>query len=137
MNSKDKGDLAEAAILKDLLPDHTVADPFGDNARYDFLVDTGSLICRLQVKHARDKGGTLAINTCSCPTLRNGDREFREYDGEADILAGYSPELDVCFYVSVSEVGKREFRVRYEETSNGQKAGINWLEDYKDFDEIA
>lgn len=133
MNTKDKGDLAEAGILKDLLPEYVVADPFGDNSRYDFLVDTGSSIWRVQVKHARRKDGVLIINTSSCPTLRGGDREYREYNGEADIIAGYSPELDVCFYVPVNEVGKREFRVRHEETSNGQTKNINWLENYTDF----
>jgi hypothetical protein len=136
MNTKDKGDLAEAAILKDLLPENLVADPFGDNARYDFLVDTGQKIVRVQVKSARDKDGVISVHTSSSPTMRGNDREFREYNGEADIIAGYCPTNDVCFYVPVSEAGKREFKVRYQKTKNGQKKGINWLEDYKNFGEV-
>ena len=49
--SKFKGELSEAAfLLQALLAGFVVAKPHGDNARYDFIVDNGKRLIKVQVK---------------------------------------------------------------------------------------
>jgi hypothetical protein len=53
-----------------------VSQPFGDNAHYDFLVDTGKQIYRVQVKSASPKpdGRSYTVNlTRKLPKMRPGD----------------------------------------------------------------
>jgi DNA-binding sugar fermentation-stimulating protein len=50
-NTKLAGDLAEIAFLYRALGRALiVSKPYGDNARYDFVVDNGTRSCRVQVK---------------------------------------------------------------------------------------
>lgn len=53
-----------------------VNQPFGDNAHYDFLVDTGTKIWRVQVKAASPSsdGNSFSVNlTRKLPKMRPGD----------------------------------------------------------------
>lgn len=62
-----------------------VAKPWGDSARYDFLVDNGRRIFRVQVKSAGTlDGGTYRIGSGS------GRRSKRPYTrSQIDVLAAY------------------------------------------------
>ena len=134
MNTKTKGDIAESRVLAELVSDFDVSIPFGDNTRYDLLVDDGTKIWRVQVKHARCKEGKIKFHTVSKPTLRGNDKENRDYKGDADLFAVYSSEIDTVAYVTIEEVGDRVgMTLRFSKPENGQSKGINWLRDYKNW----
>ena len=134
MNTKTKGDIAESKVLSALVKHFDVSIPFGDNTRYDLVVDDGNKIWRVQVKHARCEDGKMTFNTVSCPTLRGNDRKRENYKGDADIFAAYATKIDQIAFVTVEEVGERgQMTLRYSSTKNGQKRGINWLDDYKNW----
>ena len=47
---------------------YDIAIPFGDNSRYDFILDTGKELLRIQVKTASkctDTNDTYLVKTCS------------------------------------------------------------------------
>ena len=60
MNSKDKGDIAEAFVTARLLEmGNSVSKPFGDNQRYDIIVDNKK---DLKLKDIRNRLTILPIN---------------------------------------------------------------------------
>ena len=66
--SKRRGELAELAFLwkADSLG-FTVAKPYGDSDRYDFIIDSGDHLIRVQVKSAsRLSQGTYFLTTQRC-----------------------------------------------------------------------
>jgi len=76
-NRKWMGDVAEGAFLyKAMEMGMVVSKPRGDNARYDFAVDTGKKLLRVQVKST----------SCLC-----GDRYAVAAHG-SDPTVGYTPE---------------------------------------------
>lgn len=56
MNSKSKGNLGEIKVASEFIKwGCTVSFPFGDNARYDLIVDDGDSLKRVQVKYSDHK----------------------------------------------------------------------------------
>lgn len=58
MNSKRKGEISEAVVISELLKRNlTVSVPFGENARYDLVVDDDGDFERVQCKTGSLKNG--------------------------------------------------------------------------------
>ena len=66
--SKRRGELAELAFLwKAASLGFTVAKPYGDSDRYDFIIDSGDHLIRVQVKSASSLSqGTYFLTTQRC-----------------------------------------------------------------------
>jgi len=104
----------------------TVAVPFGDNARYDLLVDDGKGIKRVQVKYSECKDGAITVK------FRSSNRTYT-WD-ELDKLAVYEPLTQTCYYLGPEEMGARTSIVlRLEATGNNQARHIVWAEEYKEW----
>jgi len=58
------------------------------------------------------------------------NKVHRDYRGEVDIIAVYSPELDQVFLVPVDEAPARGGHLRLTPTRNGQAKGVRWARDY-------
>lgn len=129
MNSKTVGERTEAIILAELLKaGYVVLLPFGDNQRYDMVVEIDGAFKRVQCKTARPKLGTLNFKTCS--TYAHRGRPTRGYRGEADLFGVYSPDTGKAYLVPVDEVGEVEGTLRLEPSRNGQTRGIRMAEKY-------
>ena len=135
--NKHKGDKAEVSFLKvAIFKQWTIATPFSEENRYDFLVDKGEgRIDRVQVKYARpdSAGDTMVFNTASVGRNRDGRCYRTPYsESEVDVIVAYYEPLDKCFYVPLSNMkaGQKEMRLRFTETKNNQEDKINWAEDY-------
>lgn len=111
MNPKAVGERSEAMILAALLrAGAVVLQPFGDNQRYDLVVDVEGEFLRVQCKTARRKGEALLFNTCSSQAHRGKGR--RDYAGQVELFGVYSPDTDRCYLVPVEEVGTTEAALR-------------------------
>jgi len=129
---KEQGVVTESKVLNELLSRGVdVSQPFGDNSRYDFVVDDGELH-RVQVKtaHSRDNG-TVKFNTASRRPKRNGRNAVDGYDGDIDAFCVYCPDYNDIWWIDVEESTKDTMILRIEPTSNGQTKGINWAEDFE------
>lgn len=131
MNSKDVGEKSEGQILAALLrSDKKVLIPFGDNQRYDMVIDEGDRFIRVQCKTARlTKKGVIAFQTCSSSTHRGGEK--KNYKGQADLFGIYCPPLNKVYFIPVDNVGDRQCFLRLERPLNGQKSNIRWAKDYE------
>jgi hypothetical protein len=106
LQARKLGDLGEVAFLhKATALGFMVAQPYGVGYPFDFIVQGGRDLCRVQVKaaaHMRD--GLYAVNICRCQGRRN--RAYRE--GEVDFVAVYIIPEDTWFILPVREVENRQ-----------------------------
>jgi hypothetical protein len=73
-DTKTIGDRSEAQVLATLIDaGYHVAIPFGENHRYDFIVeDPNGRLLRIQVKTGRLKNGAIRFNGFSSHSHRGG-----------------------------------------------------------------
>ena len=99
LDHKPQGELAELCFLcRATTLGLTVSKPYGDSARYDFVVDAGSGLLRVQVKSVsvmRRNDYRIAASS--------GSRLKRGYSAaEIDFLAAYVIPCDAWYIIPVS-----------------------------------
>ena len=110
--------------------------PWGENQRYDFVVQDGQNgFLRVQAKTGRLRSGAVRFNTCSStahhrpPGQRGGD--MHDYRGDADLFAVHCQETGAVYVVPVRDVGRREASLRVTPPRNGQRTGIRFAADHQ------
>lgn len=131
-NTKLIGERTEAIVLAELLKiGKVVLLPFGDNQRYDMVIDEDGKFIRVQCKTARlDRGretGSIIFNARSA----NRAGTERHYKGQADMFAVYYPGNKKVYMVPVDDVGHTVVALRLEPCHNKQVKGIRNAEDYE------
>lgn len=123
MNSKTKGNLGEIKIASEFIKyGCMVSFPFGDNARYDLIVDDGNSLKKVQVKYANSKSKENSWR-CFCVSSKNHttNKKLDKYKNDVDIMAFYLPEIDKCIMFNIDEIGdKASLHVREEAPLNNQ-----------------
>lgn len=130
-DSKSIGERTEGLVLAALLRrGKTVLLPFGDNQRYDLLVDNkdGSFT-RVQCKTGRLKLGSIRFNTYS--TNQKGIRKL--YLGSADAFGVYCPETDKSYLVPMLDVANigTTAMLRVDHPKNNQITKIRMAAQYE------
>lgn len=133
MNSKDKGNIGEAIVLAEFTKRQIqVAIPFGDNARYDLIAEFNGKLNKIQVKYC----GQITENDsficpCASSTNHTTNKHLTTYDNDVDYIAFYIASIDKLLLVPIEQlIGKKTITFRLEPPKNGQKAGINLVDDY-------
>ena len=130
MNTKHKGNITESRIIYEFVKRNIpVLIPFGDNERYDLIVEIDGVFKRIQCKTAHYKNGCVMFNTCSSQTHRGNGKQ--SYKGQIDYFAVYCPPLDKCYVCHVDDVNTHEGVLRIEPTKNHQKKRIKWAKDFE------
>jgi hypothetical protein len=96
---KRTGELSEAAFLfKATSMGLAVTKPWGDSERYDFIVDSGDLRSRVQIKSTLSlvRGGWQVASS-----FRFHGRMYRYTPAEIDVLAAHIIPLDVWYIVPI------------------------------------
>lgn len=129
-NTKDRGDKTESAIIHKFISEgYSVSIPFGDNDKYDIIVDSDDRLYRVQCKTAwQNKDDTIRFNTHS-QTTKDGEYHEDTYDGEIDAFAVRYPKTDAIYWIPISEATAQKMELRFATDSNHPR--INWAEDYK------
>jgi len=130
MNTKAKGEISEAIILSKLISaGYPTSIPFGNNQRYDFVIEKDNSFLRIQCKTATKRKGTLVFKACSTNGFTGKNKSYR---GEADIFLVYSPSEEKVYWVPVNEVGKNCVTLRLKEPKNkAPKSTIRFAKDYE------
>jgi hypothetical protein len=124
------GNVSEAHVLVALIEaGYVVAKPFGDGCKYDYVIDDGRLLQRVQCKTGRLKNGCVVFNAYSVAGNSNGKRQG--YKDHADIFAVYCPDNKQVYLVPVAAVGVGGTLLRIEQTQNNQRKRIRWAKDYE------
>lgn len=130
MNPKAVGERSEAIILSHLInKGWAVSLPFGNNQRYDMLVDNRSTILRAQCKTGRnDKNGCIEFATSS----KNGFTGIRtSYKDQVDMFLVYSEMTKKVYMVPIAGLGPNMVRLRVDKNKGGATGGIRWAKDYE------
>jgi hypothetical protein len=86
----------------------TVLVPFGENTRYDLVIDEGVDLARVQCKTGRLRNGAVWFSTCSSYAHhRSPGARTRTYIGEVDYFAVHSPETGGVYLIPIQDVQTR------------------------------
>ena len=127
---KVKGDRSEGLILAAFLEaGKVVLTPFGDNQRYDLVIDEAGTFIRIQCKTGRLRKGAVEFNACS--THEHRGHGSRDYRGQADIFGVYCPDTDKIYLVPVTDVPKSRGSLRVSASRNNQTKGVRTADQYE------
>ncbi|MEO9262714.1 MAG: group I intron-associated PD-(D/E)XK endonuclease, partial [Candidatus Baltobacteraceae bacterium] len=104
--------------------------PFGENHRYDLIIDGVDGLKKIQVKTGRLRNGAVLFNCCSSHTHRGGPAS-RPYAGEIDFFAVYCAEIDSAYLVPIDRAAATLGTLRIVPPSNGQSKRVRWADDYR------
>ena len=129
MSTSRVGDESEALALSRLMSlGLSVSVPFGDNDRYDLVVDDGDTLYRVQVKTGRVSGSTVNFKCRSCTTV-NGETQYNEYTSdEIDAYVVCCSERDEVYWVPIEDAGTSQMDLRFE--GNLSHSRVNSTKDY-------
>ena len=131
---KDVGDrttLAAMLALREL--GYAISVPFGENTRYDLVIDDGERLMRVQCKTGRLVGRCVEFRTASSYAHHpNPKPKQRHYRGQVDCFAVHCPDTGGAYLVPIQDLPTRvEAALRVEPARNGQQRGIRSGEDYE------
>jgi hypothetical protein len=119
-HTKSKGDAAEAMVLAAFaVHGFVVSRPFSENAPYDLIVDDGTRLAKVQVKHVALHDGYVVMRASSASQYVS-----RLYsDSECDFFAGWCPDLGTMYLVAHADTGNQgQLALRLTEPRNLQNA---------------
>jgi ribosome-binding factor A len=130
MESHRKGELTESIVITELKKREVpVSIPFGDNERYDIVVESpNGEFLSVQVKTGWFRDGRVKFKGVSQHT-NSGGNVYKQYQGDVDYFLVYCYELDTLYWVAEEEFDTR-MCLRVEEPEQVKKA-INWAEEYE------
>lgn len=128
-DTKKIGDVSEAKILAALLAKgFVVLTPFGDNQRYDLVIERDGVFQRVQCKTGRIRNGAVITHLTS---VSSNGQNVRTYSGQVEYFAVYCPENDKSYFISSVGINKFvSFRI------DPTQPGINnnrtrWAKDFE------
>lgn len=108
-NPKAVGEKSEAAILNYLIQKNIpVAVPWGNNQRYDLIVDLGDRLLRAQCKTGTYSNGAVNFPTSS----KSGGKVRKNYVGQIDCFLVYCRDLDKVYKVDIGVAPKNSMTLR-------------------------
>jgi len=129
MHKKEKGAIGELAVAAQLVRDGwQILFPYGENSRYDLVIERNGIFKRIQVKYSTPKNGVLRIN---CRSSNNWSVLPYTAD-QIDLYAVYDPIHREVFFIPVEETNKNLLNLRIENSKNGQRVGLRFAKDYRE-----
>jgi PD-(D/E)XK endonuclease len=129
-NTKRVGDISELRVMCDLVEaGYLVSIPFGENHRYDLIIEKDFVLSRVQVKTGRLRKGVVLFNCYSSHTHRGG-AATRMYTGEVEFFGVYCPDTDCTYLLPLSEMPVQQGMLRVAPPRNGQIKGLRWARNY-------
>lgn len=129
-----KGAITEQkCFLKCIEAGWIVSKPLFDNARYDFIADTGERLIRIQIKTSvwNEDHTAFTFNGYSQHSTGNGNKRMKYTAKEIDY---FMTEKDGIFYLYPAE--ENGFTSKILRISSQQKNNqINWAKNYE-FEEV-
>jgi len=131
LDCKYKGNLTELLCLAAFTElGYQVSIPYGDHARYDFIVDINNKLYRIQCKTSiLEQEGVYAFS-CRSTAANHSRATSRSYTkDEIDFFATIIDKQ--CYLIPVAETGGHSKRLRFVPPKNGQKVGVSFAKDYE------
>jgi|SRR5918999_3124301 hypothetical protein len=130
---KEVGDRTTLAVMLALrMAGLAILVPFGENTRYDLVIDDGRRLARVQCKTGRLRHGAVYFPVCSTyGHHRNPQTARRHYRGQVDYFAVYCPETHSVYLVPIDDLPvKVQASLRVEAPRNNQVRNVRLATDY-------
>ena len=132
LTSKEKGNLTELQCLLSFYElGHKVSIPYGENCRYDFILDVNGKLLKIQCKTSRtEDDGKSFLFSCKSTRKNNSSKAHTVVytKEEIDYFATYYQGK--CYLIPVEECGS-EKRLRLSPPANGQIKKVSFAKDYE------
>ena len=131
-----KGQLTEQkCFVKCLEAGYLISKPLFDNARYDFILDTGEKLLRIQVKTStwNEDHSAFTFNGYSQHSTGNGNKRMKYTAKEIDY---FMTEKDGTFYLYPAEEQGFVTKSLRVTSKQNQANNIKWAKDYE-FEEVS
>ena len=131
---KDVGDRTTLACMLALRArGYEVFVPFGENTRYDRVIDDGCTLAKGQCKTGRLRAGAVRWSMCSNYAHHPNPRiRQRDYHGEVDFFAVFCRETGGVYLVPMANLPlRREGALRVDPPRNMQRKRIRFAARYE------
>lgn len=107
--------------------------PFGENTRYDLVIDNGRCLARVQCKTGRLRSGAVRWSLCSnYGHHANPQIVQRDYHGDIDYFGVYCPETEGVYLIPIIDLPmRRQANLRFEPAKNNQRKFIRHAAQYE------
>jgi hypothetical protein len=107
--------------------------PFGENTRYDLVIDDGRRLARVQCKTGRLRRGAVRFAVCSHYGHHAAPQDrSRDYHGQVEYFSVHCPETDGVYLVPIGDLPmRRQGALRVLPATNGQRSRIRAAHDYE------
>lgn len=131
LNTHFKGEITEQQVVVEFLKQGImVSKPLVQCSRYDFIADINHRLYKIQVKTGTFKEDAyLLFATSTSHTNTQGTKTMSYSSDDVDFFA--TMYENQCYLIPFEVCGKKEQRLRFIPTKNGQTKGILFAKDYK------
>jgi hypothetical protein len=128
-----KGNAAELAIAAEAVRlGLEVWHPLTEHGRCDLVLGIGGRLYRVQCKWGRRRGDVVFVSLTTSRRSRQGYVRTRYTANEVDAIGVYCDELRTCYLIPIEVAeGKAALSLRLAPARNGQRAALNWAEQYR------
>jgi prevent-host-death family protein len=128
-----KGNIAELSFAAEAARlGLAVYQPLTEHGRADLVLGIGGQLLRVQCKWGKRKGDNVFVNLETSRRCREGYVRTRYTADEVDAIGVYCDALNSCFLIPIEIVeGKAAVSLRLAPARNGQRAALNWAEQYR------
>jgi hypothetical protein len=134
MTASEKGDVSESAIIYRILnKNYSTSLPFGNNLRYDLVMDTGNELLRVQCKTGRMENGCVKFDLSSTWFVDGKWKRFKYNKKEIDCFLVYCKENGIVYKIDlVDDDSKNQTRMslRIDKPKTNKKVK-NWAKDFE------
>ena len=127
----DRTTLAVMVVLRDA--GFAISAPFGENTRYDLVVDDGARLQRVQCKTGRFRHGGVVFRPSSSYAHHASPRVIRRRDeGEIDLFGVYCADNGGVYLVPIEDITTTWMAIlRVDPARNRQRKGVRLASDYQ------
>ena len=108
---------------------YRISVPFGENTRYDLIIDDGSTLLRVQCKTGWVRRGAIEFRTASSyyhhPNEKKGQRHYR---GQVDLFAVYCRKTCGVYLIPIDGLPGDRASLRIAPPLNGQRKRIRYAD---------
>ena len=111
---------------------YAISMPFGENTRYDLIIDDGASLSRVQCKTGRLRNGAILFATCSSYAHhRSAQFSQRDYIGQIDFFGVYCAETSGAYLIPIADASLRRCAaLRVDMPRNSQRRRVRFAADY-------
>lgn len=127
---KRQGSIGEVMVVAEAIRrGYKVAIPWGEDSKYDLIVDRSGKLERVQCKYTKSNGEVVIAR---CRSANNWSQIKYSCD-DIDWLAIYDLTSQKCYFIpsSILEEGRAQINLRIKPTGNNQNKGVLWAKDFE------